>query len=728
MGRIICPKSFHKRSISQLLILFLFTSVVGEAFSPLRSGKKSWGSFRHIWGRKMEASTQVDQEIAQAAAPNWRVVPASSDSYESHLSGRSTWSEEQFQESLQLYEQLTSCSDSYVHPGIKMALNTLDHAYRLYGPSSVICSFNGGKDAVVILHLVRAAHAKYYNDTMTSGGNIQVPIVRPRVVYFNHPDEFPEVIDFLQQSVVNYDLDMVAFEEGVKFAEGLKILVDNNILQGCNTTFPMAFVLGTRSSDPNAVGQDHFAPSSHWMPPFMRVNPVLDWNYGHVWHFLRLFQLPYCSLYDEGYTSLGTTKDTLPCPALAVTRGPSEDETSSFPKFWPAYMLRDWDQERAGRIKKEKKPDKKKGADEPQNAMPSSVSALSIGGQLEARSVIMDESTIETSSSNVDNAAAPVVALTNGDDSGSTAFSGCSGNEQKTVGILIIGDEILKGMTVDQNTNAAAKALRKECVKLSRVVVVSDDQDEIVKEIRRLQSEVDVIITSGGVGPTHDDVTINSVAASLDRPMILHQEMAELLKDKMNNGTDEPLTPAQTKMATLPSNAKLRYLSYEEDDWPVLQCRNIFILPGVPEFFSKKIQNVAAYLSSQLERSAAYKVVLKVDEAAIVDVLNEAVQNHPNVTFGSYPFVSHPDYKTVVTLEGSLVENQQTSLSVDAESSFEGIPLRARNSSVLLDLNSSIIPKDIRDQCVRVALDDLIRKLPKDSILRVENDDLSPFT
>merc|ERR1711865_1329548 len=103
------------------------------------------------------------------------------------------------------------------------------------------------------------------------------------------------------------------------------------------------------------------------------------------------------------------------------------------------------------------------------------------------------------------------------------------------------------------------------------------------------------------------------------------------------------------KMATLPSNAKLRYLS--SDEWPVLQCGKIFVLPGVPEYFNKKIENVAAYLSSQLERSVAYTIVLSIDEQAIVDILNDAVKNHPLVTMGSYPFVSHPEFKTVVTLE-----------------------------------------------------------------------------
>merc|ERR1712115_351280 len=101
------------------------------------------------------------------------------------------------------------------------------------------------------------------------------------------------------------------------------------------------------------------------------------------------------------------------------------------------------------------------------------------------------------------------------------------------------------------NSNAAAKALRRECVKLARVVVVSDDQDEIVKDIQRLQSEVDVIITSGGVGPTHDDITVKSVAAALNLDMVLHEEMADFLMGRTETESNA-LTPAQRKMSTLP--------------------------------------------------------------------------------------------------------------------------------------------------------------------------------
>jgi len=578
----------------------------------------------------------------------------------------------------------------------------------LYGPGSVICSFNGGKDAVVILHLVRAIHAKHYNSTG------ETPI-RPRSVYFNNDNEFSEVTSFLEDSVDKYGLDMVAFEHGVGFAAGLDILVKNNFVhQTDETALPMAFVLGTRESDPNAKGQDSFCPSSHWMPPFMRVNPVLDWNYGLVWHFLRLFELPYCSLYDQGYTSLGTTKDTLPCPALAVNRGDENTVGSisnNVPKFWPAYMLVDWDQERAGRIKKEKPASSSNTATKKDfNRSNSDLTAVS-EQRVKNKSLVKNPEVLSENNATQDDG----TVQTLGTEDDINEYAG----EAKTVGILVVGDEILKGMTTDTNTQTAARALRKECLQLSRVVVVSDDVDEITKETRRLRNEVDVVITSGGVGPTHDDVTIKGVAEALDKELVYNEEMASLLLEKMN-GDNEELTPAQIKMATLPSNAKLRYLS--TDEWPVLQCRNIFILPGVPEFFAKKIENVATYLSSQLERSIVMRIVLNVEEQCIVEVLNRAVQNHPKVSMGSYPFVSHPEFKTVVTLEADLVDSSTHTFSNN------GMNNEGSRNSLFLGRDAVILPKEVRDRNVRLALDDLISELPKGSILRVEkNDDLDPF-
>ena len=649
--------------------------------------------------------------------------PAPVNSQVNVSSAAASWSLDSYHSALELYDSLMDCPDSYIAPHIKHALECINDAYRLYGPESVIGSFNGGKDAVVILELIRAAHAKYYhgllerNEIAISEQGIGI---RPRVIYFNNQKEFPQVLRFVERSVQDYDLDMIAFQEGIGFVDGLKILVENNYLTGqagghrVDHTHPMAFVLGTRGSDPNAGKQGTFAPSSSWMPSFMRVNPVLEWTYGHVWHFLRLYKLPYCSLYDEGYTSLGNIEDTLPCPALKKVQLAGTEEEGR--NYWPAYMLKDWSKERAGRIKKEKKKKVtdvkiKKGEKTPKK-VPHSFSTISL--QSSTTSVNIGENVT----------AAPSAKLSNEVEQGSDyeSISSNSTISQRTVGIIVIGDEILKGLTPDTNTHAAATTFRAKNVPLSRVAVVSDSQDDIIAEINLMKQQVDVIITSGGVGPTHDDVTIKSVAEALGSEMVLNEGMAELLLKKMKNGNKEgelkKLSDAQMKMATLPDCSKLRYLAKDDDAWPVLQCENIFILPGVPAFFEEKIELVATYLSTELVRSLTYKVVLSIDENSIVPILNAVVENHPNVSFGSYPFVNHPDFKTVVTLEGrrsrgGWERNSGRYLVPQIEDEEDG---------------GLQFAEDEIDLHVKVALSDLVNGLPAGSVLRVDNDNDLTFS
>ena len=151
-------------------------------------------------------------------------------------------------------------------------------------------------------------------------------------------------------------------------------------------------------------------------------------------------------------------------------------------------MLRDWDQERAGRVKSEKdagKSEKKTTAPTSPKPLTRSASGLTTVSKVRLLNVQNEAGGV---SENTTEDAYTVQSL--GSDE-------CNNGEAKTVGILVVGDEILKGMTMDTNTNVAAKALRKESVLLGRVVVVSDDVDEIAKEICRMRNEVDVIITSG---------------------------------------------------------------------------------------------------------------------------------------------------------------------------------------------------------------------------------------
>ncbi|KAL9185470.1 hypothetical protein ACHAXT_003247 [Thalassiosira profunda] len=737
----------------------------------------------------ISAVSEKESSPHTSALPNWRVIDVHSGGEPAPCSpfchptpkgaGGATataapWSKPAYQAALDLHERMKECTDPYIAPVLKSALHDMEMAYRLYGPFCMVGSYNGGKDAVVIFHLMRAVHAHYCSEMKKGDEDTVIP--RPRVIYFQHPDEFPEVLSLLDDTVVEFDADMLAFKEGVSFGEGLKYLVERNTAPGKDglsfssgatlpPPHPLAFVLGTRKDDPNAGSQGVYAPSSHYMPPFLRVNPILDWTYGHVWHFLRYFELPYCSLYDDGYTSLGTVKDTLPCPALKKNDGSKG--------YWPAYMLREWKMERAGRIDKKKEKETQKG--DSTDGAGVTMSQTSSTASIPVGELVEESKPISQSMSKVINADDDDDAAPGETEAGANTSNQFSPVGRPTVGLIVIGDELLKGMTPDSNIISAAKALRANNVTLSRVSIISDDQQDIVDEIKRFKAEVDVIITSGGVGPTHDDVTIKSVAESLGLDMEMHCEMAALLLEKMgpedsressvegsdNNDGDRreqllrQMSEGQRKMSILPKSSVLQYLAEDAEEWPVLQCQNIFILPGVPTFFEKKINQLAAYLptasstlmlrgGSQEEdediglnvdqeyhtdakqstpppRSDTFRIVLSLHEEAIVSALNATVHAHPHVSFGSYPIVDDPEIKTIITLEGRYYNGGCTKASQRLlEKSLADGPTTGRQVQ-----QSLYFSKEEMDNHVDAALEDMKSRLPAESILFVDScDDL----
>jgi len=220
---------------------------------------------------------------------------------------------------------------------IDLALLRTRRALALYARPGEECelalSFNGGKDSTVVLHLLRAAAADM-DYCSTSGGTEKGSKMPFLTFFFPHPDDFKEITAFVEDCGREYKLDVHAFpsDGSVGFKQGLQHLVQNRGVR--------AMVIGTRAGDPNAKGQDPFCPSSEGWPAFMRVNPILDWTYAEVWSFLRLAKCKYCSLYDEGYTSLGSTKDTKKNEALL------DGKTGT---YRPAHALLDQEAERAGR-------------------------------------------------------------------------------------------------------------------------------------------------------------------------------------------------------------------------------------------------------------------------------------------------------------------------------------------------------------------------------------------
>ena len=213
----------------------------------------------------------------------------------------------------------------------------------------------------------------------------------------------------------------------------------------------------------------------------------------------------------------------------------------------------------------------------------------------------------------------------------------------KTAGIILVGNEILSGKIVDANASYLCRELRGLGVEVRRITVIPDEVDLIAREVARFSADYDVVFTSGGVGPTHDDVTIEGVALAAGVGVVRHPALVALLEafyaDKLNE--------AHLKMAEVPEGAEL--LSDESVRFPTILMRNVYILPGVPEIFRRKFDALRERFRDQ--PIFLKNVFVSIGEGSLADHLNALVRDYPALLCGSYPEFSNPEYKVKVTLE-----------------------------------------------------------------------------
>jgi molybdenum cofactor synthesis domain-containing protein len=215
----------------------------------------------------------------------------------------------------------------------------------------------------------------------------------------------------------------------------------------------------------------------------------------------------------------------------------------------------------------------------------------------------------------------------------------------RTAAMLVIGNELLTGKVADANVVVLARSLRKLGVVLRRVVMVLDDIDTIAFEVRELRRAHDWLITSGGVGPTHDDVTIEAVAKAFDVPVVVSPEMKAMLEAHYK----ERLTEGHLRMALIPDGATLETTA--EIRWPTVRIENTWVMPGVPEVFLMKIPVLEAKIG-QGQSFVSHAVYTKMDEGDLKPLLDRIVRAFPSVDVGSYPKWSDPAYRTKLTFDG----------------------------------------------------------------------------
>jgi molybdenum cofactor synthesis domain-containing protein len=213
----------------------------------------------------------------------------------------------------------------------------------------------------------------------------------------------------------------------------------------------------------------------------------------------------------------------------------------------------------------------------------------------------------------------------------------------KTAGIILVGNEILSGKIADANASYLCRELRALGVETRRISVIPDEVDLIAAEVARFSDDYDVVFTSGGVGPTHDDVTIEGVARACGVEVIRHPALVALLEGYYHTA----LTDAHLKMAEVPDGAEL--LVDESVRFPTILMRNVYVLPGVPEIFRRKFEALRERFRDQ--PIFLRNVFVSIGEGTLADHLNALLQEYPELLLGSYPEFSNPEYKVKVTLE-----------------------------------------------------------------------------
>jgi len=213
-----------------------------------------------------------------------------------------------------------------------------------------------------------------------------------------------------------------------------------------------------------------------------------------------------------------------------------------------------------------------------------------------------------------------------------------------TAAVLVIGNEILSAKVQDENGPFLAGELRTLGVELRRIETVPDEVPLIVDALGRCRSQARWVFTSGGIGPTHDDVTIAAVAQSFGRRVVHEQRTLDLLRARFG----EPLKPALRRLSEVPEGARVEF--HEGFLFPVISIESVVILPGVPSLLREGFLRIRdRFRVAPIHSRALY---FDLPESTLAEHLDATVARHPAVAIGSYPRFDPADHRVKVTFDG----------------------------------------------------------------------------
>ncbi|KAF4944020.1 hypothetical protein FSARC_14789 [Fusarium sarcochroum] len=295
-----------------------------------------------------------------------------------------------------------------------------------------------------------------------------------------------------------------------------------------------------------------------------------------------------------------------------------------------------------------------------------------------------------------------------------------------TAACLIIGDEVLGGKTVDTNSAYFAKWCFNLGINLKRIEVIEDDEGEIVEAVQRMSDRYDFVVTSGGIGPTHDDITYQSIAKAFNLPLKLHQETFEKMKllskphpnqPKFDWDVDSPARKAKLRMAELPTDdsrdLKKQALFPHDDLWvPVAVVNgNIHILPGIPRLFQRLVEGLKPHILPRLtdpEGKGTHRVLFStpLPESGVAGYLTTlAAKVEPKgIKVGSYPRWGKKN--NTVTLVGRDLDYLE-SLVDEVEAGIQGLRVTAESDG---EEDPKQIKKDVIEQADKDTADQVAKE------------------
>jgi molybdenum cofactor synthesis domain-containing protein len=208
-----------------------------------------------------------------------------------------------------------------------------------------------------------------------------------------------------------------------------------------------------------------------------------------------------------------------------------------------------------------------------------------------------------------------------------------------TAALVVIGDEILSGRTQDKNIAQVALWLNEQGIRLAEVRIVPDVQEAIVGAVNALRGAHDYLFTTGGIGPTHDDITVDAIAAAFGVNVVIHPEARRTLEDYYS--TRGGLTEARLRMARVPDGADL--IRNPTSGAPGIRMANVLIMAGVPHITASMLQGLSGTLEGG-EPVVSETIGAFAAESEVADLLRTTEAEHEGVTIGSYPFTKDGRY------------------------------------------------------------------------------------